>query len=250
MKLVKGIAFFAVLAAPVVGFAEDAAVTGVEWKNNVALGATYKSGNTEKSLFTVNVKGERYGAHNDLISSLYAEYGKTGTPTTDKEQTEGQVRANSEYRHKFNESKFFGGVFAEGRHDAIKGLRAQFRVGPNIGYYFLDQENMKLDASFGLNYVYERTSANERTYGEYRVAANFLWDITKASSYYMNVEYSANMEESDIDNGGLLVTGVRSKLYEDLSMFIELRDEYDNLPDTVGSEHNDVTVLAGLSFDF
>ena len=30
-------------------------------------------------------------------------------------------------------------------------------------------------------------------------------------------------------------------------MFIELRDEYDNMPDTAGTcEYNDVTIIAGL----
>jgi hypothetical protein len=38
-------------------------------------------------------------------------------------------------------------------------------------------------------------------------------------------------------------------VYKDLSLFIELRDEYDNLP-APGTKHNDETILAGLSYDF
>jgi hypothetical protein len=225
-------------------------VTNTVWKSNLAMGATYRNGNTEKSLFTLNLRADRFGKHNDIINSLYAEYGRTGTPTTPKEQTEGQVRGQSEYRHKLADSKFFFGAFGEARNDAIKDIKIRIKIGPVIGYYFIDRENMKLDATFGVNYVYERTGANgEDHYGEYRAAANYIWNITDKSDYYFTIEYSADMEEVDERNSGLLVTGLRSRLYEDLSMFIELREEYDNKP-SPGTEHNDETILAGLSYDF
>ncbi|QBG48094.1 DUF481 domain-containing protein [Verrucomicrobia bacterium S94] len=254
MKLIKGVVFAALFAAPLAGLAQDEAGSAdepaVKWERNLSLGATYRDGNTEKSLFTMNLKGERYGEHNDVIGSLYAEYGKTGTPTTPKEQTEGQVRGQTEYRHKFGDSKMFAGVFAEALNDTIKRIRFRGKVGPNVGYYFIDKDNMKLDASIGLNYVYERTASGEDTFGEYRAALNYLWNITETASYYLNLEYNANMEEFDTDNNGLLVTGVRSQIFETLSVFVELRDEYDNLPDAGVAEHNDITVLAGLSYDF
>ena len=109
---------------------------------------------------------------------------------------------------------------------------------------------MKLDVSFGVNYVYERTASNgEDDYGEYRAALNYIWNITDKSDFYFNIEYSADIEQVDVRNSGLLVTGVRSQVYEDLSLFLELRDEYDNLP-APGTKHNDETIIAGLSYDF
>ncbi|VGO11566.1 hypothetical protein PDESU_00111 [Pontiella desulfatans] len=256
MKLINGVLLSALVAFPFAGMAQDdAAEAGVKWERNLSMGATYRNGNSEKSLFTMNLKGDRFGEHHDVLSSLYAEYGKTGTPTPadpdpEKQQTEGQVRAQGEYRHKFGDSKFFAGIFAEGLHDSIKSIRFRGKVGPNIGYYFIDTDNMKLDASFGLNYVYERTAAGERTFGEYRAAGNYLWNITEKSSYYLNIEYTANMDDTGNDNGGLLVTGIRSQVYEELSLFAELRDEYDNLIDDQVVKHNDITLMAGLSYDF
>ena len=251
MKLTKLLLLSAVLALPMAGRAdEEAASTNRLWKSNVSLGATYRNGNTEKSLFTLNVRADRKSEKNELINTLYAEYGQTGTPDTPKEQTEGQVRAQSEYRRKFGDSRLFGGIFAEGRNDSIKQIRFRGKIGPNIGYYFIEKDNMSLDASIGVNYVYERTAANgEDQYGEYRAALNYLWNITDKSEYYLNIEYSADVEKVDDRNSGLLVTGLRSKVYENLSMFIELRDEYDNKP-APGIEHNDETILAGLSYDF
>ena len=76
MKVFKGILLATLVALPVAGFAEDA-VTNITWKSSLALGATYKDGNTEKSLFTMNLKGDRFAPKNDWINSLYGEYGKT-----------------------------------------------------------------------------------------------------------------------------------------------------------------------------
>lgn len=250
MKFFKGVFLAALMAAPLVGFAEEA-VTNAYWKSNLSLGATYRDGNTEKSLFTMNLRGDRFGKHNDVINSLYAEYGKT-----EGNQTEGQVRGQSEYRHKFGESRFFAGAFGEVRHDSIKQIRFLGRLGPSIGYYFIDKEKMKLDATAGLNYAYERTSSLERDYGEYRLAANYFWDFIESSRFYFNIEYSANVEDSANDNSGLLVSGLKTKMSEQFSLFIELRDEYDNSPAIIDpatgqrADNNDVTIIAGLSYDF
>lgn len=243
MNGIKRVVLLGMLAAvPLAGFAE--AVTNVTWKSSVALGATYKGGNTEKSLFTMNLKGDRYAPENDWISSLYGEYGKT-----EGEQTEGQMRGQSDYRHKFGGNKnLFGGVFGEAYYDDLKDIRTRLKLGPNVGYYFINKAAMKLDASFGVNYVYERTAQQEQDFAEYRAAGNYLWDITETASYYFNIEYSAKVDELD-DGNGLLVTGIKSKISTQLSLFAEIRDEYDNLPDQ-GIEHNDTTVIAGLNYDF
>ena len=252
MKYLNKILLSVLISMPLIGLAEGekAATTNKLWKSNLALGATYKNGNSEKSLFTLNLRADRFGEHNDIINTLYAEYGQTGTPTSPKEQSEGQVRGQSEYRHKLGDSKFFVGAFGEARNDAIKQIRIRVKLGPAIGYYFIDKENMKLDATFGVNYVYERTAANgEDDYGEYRAAANYIWNITDKSDFYFNVEYSADIEQVDVRNSGLLVTGVRSQVYEALSLFLELRDEYDNLP-APGTKCSNETIIAGLSYGF
>ncbi|MDH3346415.1 MAG: DUF481 domain-containing protein [Kiritimatiellaceae bacterium] len=251
MKKYIGVAWIALLALPFAGMAEEAKGTNVAWKSSVSLGATYKSGNTEKSLFTMNLKGDRYAEKSDWLSSLYGEHGKT-----EGDQTEGQLRGQSDYRYKFGSKNFFGGVFGEGYYDVIKGIRTRLKLGPNIGYYFINKDTMKLDASFGVNAVYERTATTEENFAEYRAALNYLWEFSKMGSYYLNLEYTANVEDTD-DGNGLLVTGVKSKLSEQLAVFIEVRDEYDNTPPVVVTgppveyaNHADVTVVAGLTYDF
>jgi hypothetical protein len=238
----KGVLLGALVALPLAGFA--AVDTNVTYKSSIALGATYKDGNTEKSLFTMDLKGDRYSPKNDWINSQYGEYGKT-----EGSQTEGKLRGQSDLKHKFGGKNFYGGAFGEALTDSIKQIRFRGKLGPNVGYYWINQETHKFDTSVGVNYVYERTAAVERDYGEWRVAANYLVDLSETSDFYLNVEYSANLENEQ-DGNGLLVTGVKSQLKDNLSIFLELRDEYDNIPDTPTTEYNDVTILAGLAYDF
>jgi hypothetical protein len=243
MKFIKRVVLGALLAVPVFSFGEE--VTNVTYKSSVALGATYKSGNTEKSLFTMNLKGDRYSPKNDWINSLYGEYGKT-----EGDQTEGKVRGQSDYRYKFGGKNVFGGAFAEAYQDTIKQIRVRLKAGPNVGYYFINKETLKFDTSAGVNYVYERTPTEERNFGEWRLASHYLWDLTELSSFYFSIEYSANLEDYN-DGNGLLVTGLKSQVKDNLSLFVELRDEYDNIKDSVDvQEYNDVTVMAGLAYDF
>ncbi len=242
MTRIKGVLMGAMVALPLMGLADEP-ITNVTWKSSVSLGATYKAGNTDKTLYTVDFKADRFAPENDWINSLHGEQGKT-----EGKQTEGQLRAQSDYRHKFSSKNFYGGVFAEGYHDAIKDINARLKIGPTIGYYFIKKKEMKLDAGVGINQVYERTASGERNYAEWRVSGNFLWAISKTANYYLNLEYSANMENEQ-DGNGLLVTGVKSKLNGKLSLFVELRDEYDNIPDTPTTEYNDITVLGGLTYE-
>lgn len=242
MRGLKVSMFVALMAASLTSWADE--TTNTTWKSSAALGATYKDGNTEKSLFTMTLKGDRYSPKNDWLNNLYGEYGKT-----EGDQTEGQLRGQSDWRYKFGGRNFFGGVFGEAYTDSIKQIRTRIKLGPNVGYYFINEETMKFDTSVGVNWVYERTATREHNFAEVRAAANYLWEFTETGSYYLNVEYNANVEDTD-DGNGLLVTGLKSKVSDQLALFVELRDEYDNTPDGVGVEHNDVTIVAGLAYDF
>ena len=236
------------IALPMMGSAQGE-VTNVVWKSSLSLGATVKQGNTEKSLYTMNLKGDRTAPKSDWINSLYGEYGETENAAGEDEQTEGQLRGQSDYRYKFDDGEWFGGAFGEVYHDVLKEIDYRVKLGPTIGYYFINDEKAKLDVSVGINYVHEKSGAGENDFAEYRAALNYLRALSETASYYLNIEYTANVEDVD-DGGGLLVTGVKSKVNSRLSLFVELRDDYDNMtPEGSDVENNDITFLAGLTYD-
>ncbi|MCF7847651.1 MAG: DUF481 domain-containing protein [Kiritimatiellales bacterium] len=131
------------LVLPVVSGAD----TNVVWKSSIGAGATYKSGNTEKSLFTFTAVADRRSTELDYLNSFYAEYGKT-----EGENTEGSARYLTELRKHFGE-KWFAAISGELYHDAIKDINYRAKIGPNVGYYFINNETMKFDGSAGAVYV-------------------------------------------------------------------------------------------------
>lgn len=249
MRMFKSLALVAVLALPLMALADDP-VTNVTWKSSISLGMTVKQGNIDKTLYTMNLKADRFAPKSDWINSLYGEYGLTEDKDTgEDEQTEGQLRGQSDYRYKFTGEDFYGGVFGEVYHDVLKRIRYRVKLGPNLGYYLINRDNMKLDVSGGINYVHEKNSEETNDSAEYRAAVKYLWDISESTAYYCTVEYSANVEEVE-DGSGLLVTGLKCKVNGKLSVFVELRDDYDHMvPEDSDVENNDLTFLAGLTYD-
>lgn len=241
MKMIKGTMLIAALAMPLMGYAADPA-TNVTWKSSIAAGATYKDGNTDKTLYTTDFKADRTAPRSDWINSVHGEYGKT-----ESQQTEGQLRGQSDYRYKFDGGNFFGGVFTEGYHDAIKDIYVRVKLGPELGYYFINSATVKLDGIAGLNEVYESTSDGDKDYAEWRVASHWDWTIAENSSAYASVEYSAPIDDHE-SGTGLLVTGLKSKIQERFAMYAELRNDYENKP-AGGREHSDTTVVVGVAYD-
>lgn len=222
-----------------------AATTNVTWKSSLSLGASYRSGNVEKSVYTVNLKGSRYGPKVDWLGSMYGTYGKT-----EGFQTEGQFLGKSDYRYKIlGHNKFYGGLYAEIFQDAIKDIQLRVKVGPNIGYYFVYRDAFKFDASAGTTFTYEKASKTTKTFGALRLTGSYDRKITDAASCYFNVEYSVSFEDSN-DNDGSLVTGVKNKVNKNLSLNVEVRDQYDNVSGQSNVNRNDVIVTTGLVCDF
>ena len=75
---------------------------------------------------------------------------------------------------------YFGSIFSQCTHDVIRGIHYRFQLGPNIGYYFLNSEKIKLDLSSGLNATHERLS-KKNTYTALRISARMNYKINLKS---------------------------------------------------------------------
>lgn len=215
------------------------------WDNEASFGLSYRSGSTEKSLYTLNLSSEFYSNENDWIHSLYSEHGET-----EGSQTEGLVRLKSEYRKRFNNPKFFGSVFLQGVHDVIRGIDLRGQFGPNIGFYAIDNKSMKLDTLVGLNATHEIGKIEESTYTAYRVAAKFDWHLNEYILTYASIEINGSVKDPSEDYNGLLIFGIKSYLLKEISMHTELRNDYDNQPESITAEKNDLLLTVGLGYKF
>ena len=74
--------------------------------------------------------------------------------------------------------------------------------------------------------------------------------MNNVSSTYSKVEFSGNTGDPFVDYYGWLILGVKSSLLDDISLFAELRNDYNNVPDLDITKKNDVLVNLGLSYVF
>ena len=216
-----------------------------EWDNEASLGLNYRSGNTEKSLYILNLKSEKFNTDYDWLNALYAEQGKT-----EALKTEGLVRFKSEYRLRAADRSQYGSMLFQGVHDAIRGVKLRAQIGPSYGYYFLQSEAMKIDASMGLNATDERTELAHEFYMAYRFASNVDWQFNERASFYFNGELTGNVEEPTDDFQSLLVFGLKSGVTDRIALHAELRNDYESRPEWVGSEKNDLLITVGFTYDF
>ena len=215
------------------------------WENQVSFGADYRSGNTKKSLYTFDFKRDKYSESSDWINRFYSEFGQT-----EGLQTEGLVRASSEYRSRFDSSNYFTSVLIQAVHDSIREVRIRGNLGPNVGIYLIDESDHKLDVSVGINSTYDRGVKREETYAGYRFLMNLKWKLNDFALTYTNLEFSGNIDDPLIDYYSWLVIGIKSSLSDALSLFAEVRSDYDNLPSLKTAKKNDTLMNIGLNYDF
>lgn len=222
-----------------------APVVEAAWDNEASLGLNYRSGNTEKSLYKINIKSEKYTTDHDWLHSLYAEQGMT-----EALQTEGLVRFKSEYRFRADAQPYYASIVVQGLHDAIRGVKLRAQLGPSYGYYFVQSDPLKVDASVGLNATDERTILSHELYLAYRLAGNVNWKFNHHASLYVNGEISGNVEEPAQDFQSLVVIGMKSAITDTVALHAEVRNDYDHQPDKVDAKKNDLLVTVGLTYDF
>lgn len=226
-------------------FAEADKDPKVDWKSSIALGSTYRRSTVSKMNGTLNLKTSRYAKKSDWISSLYGLYGKT-----EGIQTDGELRGKSDFRYKLlGNNTFYGGLYSEAYHNSVKDVSLRLRLNPSVGYYFIYRDALKLDASAGTTLTYERPGGQTERFGSIRLAGSYDRKITDTTTYYLSAEYNMSLEDS-ADSDGSLITGIKAKITENLSLNLEFRDQYENISSRSNTRRNDITVTTGISYDF
>lgn len=216
----------------------------VDWKSSIALGSTYKRSTVSKTSGTLNLKTSRYATKSDWISSLYGSYSET-----EGLQTDGQLRAKSDFRYKLlGENTFYCGLFSEVYQNSVKNIDLRLRLGPSLGYYFIYRDALKFDASAGSTITYEKADGETKSFGSVRLAGSYDHKLTETTTCYLSAEYNMSLDDS-ADNDGSLITGIKTKITKKISFNVELRDQYENIS---GSDpmRNDITITTGISCNF
>lgn len=198
------------------------------WRATIGLAASYASGNTDSSSFSLNADAVRATARNRTSGYARAVYGKTDdTTTADLLGLGGRYELNVSAR------SFTFGQF-DFLRDKPANLQSRFSAAGGLGYKLVDNAQDKFSVFGGLGYTYDRY-----------FSATIVADELRSS--YSHPE--ANLGEESIHQL-TPTTNFKQKLvlYPDLSKTGEYRALFDAAISVAINRTMDLT--AGLNFRY
>jgi putative salt-induced outer membrane protein len=227
------------------------------WHGSVALGLSVATGNSDSTLFTLGVNGDRVRKVDEWHLSLNGSYGRT-----DGDKGTEVLRGATAYRRTMDE-RWYWTIAADGLHDGVANIEYRVFVGPGAGYYFIKTDATRLSAEAGPSYVWEKTdvvhpglaapnpdrvSSEENDYLAVRVAERFDRKLNDKAKVWQQTEWLPQVD--DFENY-LLITevGAEAALNSHLSLRLVGTHRYDNVtPDK--RRHYDITLVTSVAYKF
>lgn len=226
------------------------AATNSVWKSSIAVGLTIARGNTDTTLASVTGATEKKWGLNDLAFGANALYGETKAPNANKETENAEtLHGFSQYNRTFPNG-FFGYMRVDGLHDGIADIKYRVALSPGLGYYFVTNKTMDLNAEIGPGYIKEQLDGRTESFATLRLAERFRYNISPTAKTWESVEILPQI--NSFDNYIVNVeVGVEAALTKGnkLSLRTVIQDNYNNVP-AAGRLRNDLKLIASLAYKF
>ena len=108
---------------------------------------------------------------------------------------------------------------------------------------------VKLDLSTGLNATHERLN-KKNSYAALRISARMNYTLNFKSETYAHVEINNDLSDIKDNFNGLIIVGLKSNLFESISIYSEIRNDYDSSPSNINIDKNEFLITMGLAYDF
>lgn len=209
------------------------------WEVTAASGVGLATGNSENFNLSAQLLASYLEGPNELYLGadyFYAE--GAGVQTTNN------LRLFSTYNQLLSDRLYFGGA-AEYFTDELADLDYRVSVMPQVGYYLLKSENVKLALEAGGGYLWENQESS-RDYWVLRFGQRLEWKLSERVSLWESVSFVP--EAADFNNHYILAeAGLKTRLSDRWALRTFVRNTYDATP-AGGREENDLSVIAGLSY--
>ena len=70
------------------------------------------------------------------------------------------------------------------------------------------------------------------------------------SETYAHVEINNDLSDIKDNFNGLIIVGLKSNLFESISIYSEIRNDYDSSPSNINIDKNEFLITMGLAYDF
>ncbi|MCS1411711.1 MAG: hypothetical protein M2R45_04913 [Verrucomicrobia subdivision 3 bacterium] len=214
-----------------------------KWETSAALGFTLTQGNSDTVLVNANLISLKEWELNELSTGINGSYGEVESAKNNE-----VLRGTAQYNRLLGktDSYFYGK--ADLLHDAVADVEHRLRVSTGYGYYFINNDKMKLSAEIGTGYIVEKLGGGEDDYLTLRAGEKFEYNINERARLWQSTEWLPQVE--DFSNYLLVAEfGVESDLTEKMSLRVSLQDNYDNQP-APSRKSNDLRLVTGIGYKF
>lgn len=222
--------------------AQDA--PAAKFRNSLSLGVAMTDGNSETMQINgaLLVEGDDPGI-GSIRLGIEANYGES-TVNSNSETTvkNGKVFAST---RKTISPRFFGALDVSTAYDDIARIDYRTTVGPGLGVYVVKSEATALSVEAAPSYVWEEVADVNDSYLGVRFAEMLQHALGGKAKAWQSAEYLPKVSDFQdyLLNGAL---GVEAPVSASVNLRVVLQDKYDSTP-APGAEHNDISLIAGLT---
>jgi putative salt-induced outer membrane protein YdiY len=229
-------------AAPIV---QEAEAAGPKWSGSVTVGATYSSGNTDRTSIAAGVDAERRAEKDRYTSKSWWNYTKE-----DRVRTENKLGTNLKYDYFAREKLYYLGI-AGAEKDDQASLDLRYYAGAGAGYQFREDDEVKLLGELALIYFAEEfDDGTDDDSVALRGAYNYGNQLTETTHFGQSFEIFPAIDDFD-DYYLKLDSRLKANLTDNMFAQIQHVLDYDNTPaDVPGIRKADNRVILSVGWSF
>ncbi len=232
--------------------AKPQSIFGPHWNNELDLGATNITGNTQQTEFSGAVRFHYLNQPNELNLDVIGAYG-----TTNGVQDAGRLGFDCIYRRLLPQWPPHNRWYAFGEthelYDAIRGLSFQTNDLGGLGYKVFTGPKFEMDVRAGPGYLYETFFHGGSVSSETASAGLRMKYVLDSQVNITNHELYTQGLKTAYDYYATSITALNIALpqvYRGLGLRLEFDDFYDNTAGTTGKKRNDTRFIAALTLKF
>jgi len=210
------------------------------WVSSVDLALNAASGNSDTGYFTAGLTLDKKRGKNEYVAKISYAYGEESG-----EKSLDELLALASWK-RVGSGGYYTGARLDMRQDSLADL--DYRLGATFlqGYNLYKSKKGWVTPEIGVGFTLQELgdSETERLNAYVGLHAEY-WLHAKTRFYMSSTLFVPFKESSAAYFWGEL--GIETLLTERMSLKLYLQDSYENSP-AAGKEHNDLRIIAGLSF--
>jgi putative salt-induced outer membrane protein YdiY len=229
-------------------------IFGPDWANELDLGATNTTGNSNSTLFNGAISFHYRHRPDNLLIAFNGGYG-----VTNGSQSLGFFSSNVLWKRQLNEFKpkwakrVFLFLQSTNLYDAIQGISIRSDTEGGLGYYLWDNKKSEFDLRAGPGYTYERLFHGQSySYINGIAALHYRYQIAKHIKFTQTAGYVSSLQNAynyQLNATSALYMGM-PQIACGLGLRFSFTDLYDNTAGTQDLKRNSTLILAALTLKF